>query len=283
MSKKIKAVIITRTNAYFDYPGTPDISRIKDGREDFGKAILDEEKKHFSEGKYSLKKCLKAKQIIKDWGNDFFSKANNDYGISIPDDIKYDPSKRQEYVYKKLISKDLLSEIEKASKCYVSFKHKDEKEAEKETEVILILWDRLGRDAGEKVDDINLFINSIIDDFKIDKCDEDTENALYIHDKQIIDGVIDFKDATIWDKSNLKIDVFNEIYNSFKDYFVFVATFGHASGSVIFNERILKFKFGEPTPADKISEKENKVASFSELRREADKILEETRKRNSQQ
>ena len=125
-----------------------------------------------------------------------------------------------------------------------------------------------------------MFIQSIIDDCGINECNDDIENFLYIHDKQIFSDVIGYKDAVIWDESGLKDTGFKAVYDSFKNYFVYVASFGHASGSAVFNQSILKFKFG-PTAAEKIGVKESEASRFSEMRDFAVEILENEKQENS--
>lgn len=277
MSKKTKAIIITRTSAYID------CNKVKEGREEFGKAIKKENegRTSFSEGKFSLKKFLTANLLIKDWDID-----NPKFGIRVPGNIRYKPELKKKFLYEQLLNVvDLLDDELKTSKCYVSFHPESENQKpskeEKETEVVLILWDKLKRDSGEKVDDIEMFIKSIIDDCEIKVCNDDIENVLYIHDKQVFSNVNDFKDAVIWDESGLKESGFKAVYDLFKNYFVYVASFGHAAGGLTFNDRILKFKFGKPTAADKIGVIESEAISFLDLRDQAVKILEEENQKNS--
>lgn len=164
----------------------------------------------------------------------------------------------------------------KEKKCYIKFEHEDKGTGSK-YDVVLLLWDVLGRDRGEQIVPFGLFIKQVCKDLGItDQTDSNgyTNNFLYVHDLQLI-GFND--DQTIFNRSDSDFNggYHNEKYmGALKQYFDYVAAFGHsATGGGLFQNNILKFRFGPITPADKIAEEEAKATSFQSLREKAQEII----------
>lgn len=158
----------------------------------------------------------------------------------------------------------------KNNKCYAVIQHE-------EFEIYLLLWDQLGRDSSEKIVPFDLFIEQVCKDCNItDKTDPssgNTNNLLYVHDCQLI-GVQ--CDDTVWDKfdKNFVSPYKNEPYfEVLKQYFDYVAIFGHKSTDGIFQDYILECKFG-PTDTDKIALEEANAENFQDLRNKSVNIIE---------
>lgn len=172
-------------------------------------------------------------------------------------------------------------EIEKKAKdgfkdknCYVKFEHEDKTTVSK-FNVVLLLWDVLGRDRGEQIVPFGLFIKQVCKDLGItDQTNPSgyTNNILYVHDRQLI-GCND--DIIVFNRSdpNYKGDYDHANYfDILKKYFDYVAVFGHSATGGIFHNSILQFRFG-PTTADKIAAEEAKATSFQSLREKAQEMI----------
>jgi hypothetical protein len=231
-----------------------------------------------------LVRFLSAKDIVKDNAHEndldsFFEPYSIE--LSMDDEDVYDML--EEGIFKMLedtggkAQKDIDTQMNascKDKKCYIKFEHKDETTGSK-YDVVLLLWDVLGRDRGEQIVPFGLFIEQVCKDLGIkDKTDESgyTNNMLYVHDLQLI-GFND--DQTIIDRSNpsFKGAYDNEKYiGTLKKYFDYVAVFGHSATGGIFQNYILQFQFG-PTFADKTAVLEVEADSFQSLRNKAEEIL----------
>lgn len=241
---------------------------------------INNEKKRI--GADHLVRFLSAKDTVEkaDKNNldDFFS----NYSIIIPLEIEdnYDILERgiSEMLDENSKAKDEIDKKVKDSfkdkDCYVTFEHED-KTTKSKFNVVLLLWDVLGRDRGEQIVPFGLFIEQVCKDLGItDKKDSSgyTNNMLYVHDQQLI-GKND--DVTIFDRSDPSFKGEYDHANYFdilKKYFDYVAVFGHSATGGTFQNYILQFRFG-PTTADKIAAEEAEATSFQSLREKAQGMI----------
>ena len=249
---KNKVIIITRHTEYVEFENNE--MKPKQGRELFGTSIIKElmGDTHYSNDKYAVIKTLKAMKEVSAFRDNLLEKAI-DNGVDIGDDNEL-TAEKELTIKKELIKKYTDSQEVGKEKCYVSFIHDD-------LEIVLLLWDKLAGQSDDKVEPFDLFVDALCDDCGV----TDTNNYLYIHDKQLYG--IEHKDEDILSDGNCK-----EGYEYFKNHFKYVAAFRHAP-SGYFVDRILKFRFGEKTMAEQISELETKATTFAQLRQQADAIL----------
>lgn len=254
---KTKVIIITRSFEYIEN----NVER--EGREEFGKPILDElnNKKNYSANKFALKRMLLAKKEVDSLGENFASKAEDDYGIDI--------SKDDDDIKKELIKKIAAEKnIDDDKKCYVSFVHD-------KYDIVLLLWDKL-ECCDDNIEPFELFVEAICKDCGVEEQSNDANKAiLYIHDKQF--GID--KDETIVPGCKHT----DEPYVTLKKYFYYVAAFQHKSDSGLFKSKILKFNFPcleeeKGTLAEKIDSKVNVCNTAKDWRKESDAIIQNSAK-----
>lgn len=145
---------------------------------------------------------------------------------------------------KKVVNSDapaFVGKIKSLMDCpYRSFSYSDQNSS---YEVILVLYPNLKIGDNQKIPDMKAFLKAIIQDCSIKSTGL---NILYIHDKQVLD---EQKDDEFYSKED-KIDKMEGTpyadFTGFKEYFGFMAVFGHLSyPASIFQGQILKKEFGK--------------------------------------
>lgn len=293
MSNKTKVVIITRTSEFLE-PNKESIS----GRDFFGNPIKEQifDKKEISEPPIdssgsSVKKFLAVMDTANKKYEEYNPNNEEQWVWFFHETFDIDVDKKEDGIQTMLDNPNekvtaAVKETEenkshqaiKDNKCYAVFPYKEpgkEPGEEKEYDIYLLLWDQLGRDSSEKVIPFGSFIKQVCKDCNITNTKDDgkTNNLLYIHDCQLI-GIQ--CDDTVWNKfdKNFVSPYENEPYfEVLKQYFDYVAIFGHKSTDGIFQDYILECKFGQ-TDADKIALEEANAKNFQDLRNKSVNIIE---------
>ena len=262
---KTKVIIITRSTEYVEN------NEVKKDKEEYGRYILEESDNESIINKTALKSFLWAVDELKSWGDieNYDVKAKELLGVEVPYDIQWgDDTAYKEYLIKEILDKTpVLSEEDNDKRCYVHFEHEG-------YEIILVLWDVLGRDSEEKVEPFGLFVEKICEDCGLT---DSNKAILYIHDKQI--GLN--KDKTILDSQDTE-QIEEKRYKVLRKYFFYVAAFQHSTSSEIF-KNILVFNFPSPHKnsesmgakilSEKISDLEQRCETFQNLRNQSDDII----------